>query len=72
VHAPSEWTLSSNIATGMENVLIFTQADTAENELEKFLRRALLTVVFRARPLILGVTFSLAFRIFIQISEAKI
>ena len=35
--APGEWLLSSYIATGIENVPIFIQADNAENELEKFL-----------------------------------
>jgi len=35
--APGEWLRSSYIATGIENVPIFIQADNAENELEKFL-----------------------------------
>jgi len=38
--APGEWLLSSYIATGIENVPIFIRADNAENELEKFLSRA--------------------------------
>lgn len=36
--APGEWLLSSYIATGMENVPIFTKADNAENEIEKYLK----------------------------------
>ncbi len=36
--APGEWLLSSYIATGIENVPIFIQADNSENELEKFLK----------------------------------
>ena len=36
--APGEWLLSSYIATGMENVPIFIQADNAENEIEKYLK----------------------------------
>lgn len=38
--APGEWLLSSYIATGMENVPIFIKADNAENELERFLAKA--------------------------------
>ena len=35
---PGEWLLSSYIATGMENVPIFTKADNTENEIEKYLK----------------------------------
>lgn len=35
--APGEWLLSSYIATGMENVPIFVQADNSESEIESFL-----------------------------------
>ena len=38
--APGERLLSSRIATGIENVSIFIRGDNAENELEKFLSRA--------------------------------
>jgi len=38
--APGEWLLSSYIATGMENVPIFIKADNAEDEIEKFLKKA--------------------------------
>jgi len=31
--APGEWLLSSYIATGMENVLIFIKADNTEEEI---------------------------------------
>jgi hypothetical protein len=37
--APDEWFLSSYIATGIENVLIFIKADNAEKEIEKYLNR---------------------------------
>lgn len=40
--APGEWLLSSYIATGIENVPIFIRADNAENELERFLNKAVL------------------------------
>ena len=36
--APGEWLLSSYIATGIENVPIFIEADNAENEIEKYLK----------------------------------
>jgi len=36
--APGEWLLSSYIATGIENVPIFIEADNAENEIEKCLK----------------------------------
>ncbi len=35
--APGEWLLSSYIATGIENVPIFIQADNAQNEINRFL-----------------------------------
>ena len=35
--APGEWLLSSYIATGMENVPIFIEADNAEDEINRFL-----------------------------------
>jgi len=37
--APGAWLLSSYIATGMENVPIFIEADNAENEIESYLSR---------------------------------
>jgi len=36
---PGEWLVSSYLATGMANVPIFTRADNAENEIEKYLKR---------------------------------